>query len=256
FVVTLAARAFMVFGMLPLLGMTRFGAKFSRSYRTVMLWGGLRGAVSLALALAVTEHDNVPDDIRQFIAVATTGFVLMTLFVNGVSLRPLIRRLKLNELSPVERTLRNQAVVVVLYDLRQKTDELARIEHVDGQVLERIHHVFDNAQAGIDGSQVAQFTVDQKVSVGLSIAASREEELFFERLKAQILDWRTAETLLARAEQMSEAVRARGMKGFEATVAAELRYSRRFRMALRIHYLFGVQGWLARELATRFVNLL
>ena len=256
FIVTLLARAVMVFGVLPLLGMTPLATRVSRAYRIVMCWGGLRGAVSLALALAVTEHQNIPYEVRQFIAVATTGFVLMTLFVNGVSLRPLIRRLKLNELSPVERTLRNQAVVVVLDDLRQKTDELARTEHVDGQVLERIHHVFDNAQAGIDGSQVAQFTVDQKVSVGLSIAASREEELFFERLKAQILDWRTAETLLARAEQMSEAVRSRGMKGFEATVAAELRYSRRFRMALRMHYLFGVQGWLARELATRFVNLL
>src|SRR5690606_13706429 len=60
FVVTLLARGIMTFGMLPLLGLTRFGTKVSRSYRTVMWWGGLRGAVSLALALAVTEQHNVP----------------------------------------------------------------------------------------------------------------------------------------------------------------------------------------------------
>jgi CPA1 family monovalent cation:H+ antiporter len=256
FVVTLLARAVMVFGVLPLLGMTPLATRVSRAYRVVMCWGGLRGAVSLALALAVTEHQNIPYEIRQFIAVATTGFVLMTLFINGVTLRPLIRRLKLNELSPFERTLRNQAVVVVLDDLRHRTDDVARTEHVDGAVLERIRGVFDNAQASIDGSQVAQLTVEQKVSVGLSIVASREEELFFERLKAQILDWRTAETLLARAEQFNEAVRARGMAGFESVVAAEVRYSRRFRLALRMHYLFGMQSWLAAELATRFVNLL
>src|SRR5690606_33450566 len=29
-----------------------------------------------------------------------------------------------------------------------------------------------------------------------------------------------------------------------------------FRMALRVHYLFGFQGWLARELAKRFTNLM
>lgn len=256
FVVTLLARAVMVFGVLPLLGMTPLATRVSRAYRIVMCWGGLRGAVSLALALAVTEHQSIPYEVRQFIAVATTGFVLMTLFVNGISLRPMIRKLKLNELSAFERTLRNQAVVVVLDDLRHKTDDIAADDQIDPKALQRIHSVFDNAQTSTDGSQVAQLTLEQKVSVGLSIVASREEELFFDRLKAQILDWRTAETLLARAEQMNEAVRARGMKGFEATVAAELRYSRRFRVALRVHYLFGFQGWLAIELATRFTNLM
>ena len=29
-----------------------------------MLWGGLRGAVSLALALAVLEHPQLPDNIK------------------------------------------------------------------------------------------------------------------------------------------------------------------------------------------------
>src|SRR3546814_14418941 len=97
FAVTLVARGVMVFGVLPLLGLTRFGTKVSRAYKVVMWWGGLRGAVSLALALAVTEQHNVPYEARQFIAVATTGFVLMTLFVNGLSQRSVIRRLHLNE---------------------------------------------------------------------------------------------------------------------------------------------------------------
>src|SRR3546814_10499619 len=52
FAVTLVARGVMVFGVLPLLGLTRFGTKVSRAYKVVMWWGGLRGAVSLALALA------------------------------------------------------------------------------------------------------------------------------------------------------------------------------------------------------------
>ena len=54
FVVTLVARAIVVFGLLPLLGLTKLGTKVSNPYKVVMLWGGLRGAVSLALALAVT----------------------------------------------------------------------------------------------------------------------------------------------------------------------------------------------------------
>lgn len=256
FAVTLAARAFMVFGMLPLLGMTPFGAKFSRSYRTVMLWGGLRGAVSLALALAVTEQHNVPLEDRQFIAVATTGFVLLTLFVNGMTLRPLIRYLRLDQLSAKERTLRNQALVIALEDIREKTDGIARREHISDEVRERVEAVFDTAQAGVDSGEIQRLSQEEKVSVGLAMLAAREEELFFETLKAQLVDWRAAESLLARAERMSDAVRNGGLHGFYAAIAADLRYSSSFRWALRVHVLFGFQGWLAQELVKRFTNVI
>ncbi|WP_237173223.1 cation:proton antiporter [Paracandidimonas lactea] len=256
FAVTLMARGFMVFGMLPLLGLTRFGTKVSRSYRIVMWWGGLRGAVSLALALAVTEQHNVPYEARQFIAVATTGFVLLTLFVNGTSLRPLIRKLRLNELPLLERVLRNQAVVVALEDIREHTAEIARQEHLGDNARNSVDAVFDATQASIDGGELVRLTVDQKVAIGLGILAAREEEMFYDTLKAQVVDWRAAESLLARAERMSDAVRAGGLAGFHSAVAADLRYSPAFRMALRVHYLFGFQGWLASELAKRFTNLM
>src|SRR5690606_6252639 len=42
----------------------------------------------------------------------------------------------------------------------------------------------------------------------------------------------------------------------QAAIAADLRYSVGFRTALRLHHLFGVQAWLARELAKRFTNLM
>lgn len=256
FVVTFASRAVMVFGVLPLLGLTRFGTKVSGSYRVVMLWGGLRGAVSLALALAVTEQHNVPHEARQFVAVATTGFVLMTLFINGISLRPLIHRLRLDQLSPIERTIRNQAQVVALEGLQSQADEIATREHIGAEARARIHAVFDASLTAVSDAQVRQLSTDEKVAVGLAIIAAREEEMFFDVLKARIVDWRMAESLLARAERMSDAVRAGGLRGFEDAIAADLRYSAGFRLALRMHYLFGFQWWLARELAYRFMNLM
>ncbi|HEY9279122.1 MAG TPA: cation:proton antiporter [Eoetvoesiella sp.] len=256
FAVTLAARAVMVFGVLPLLGRTRFGTTVSRSYRAVMLWGGLRGAVSLALALAVTEQHNVPYEARQFIAVATTGFVLMTLFINGITLRPLIKRLKLDQLSPIERTIRNQALALAFEGLQEKTDEIARHEQIGDEVKGRIHAVFDASLTSVSDGQLHQLTHDERVAVGLAIVASREEEMFFDMLKTQIVDWRIAENLLARAERMSDAVRTGGVAGFESAIEADLHYSASFRLALRLHSLFGFQSWLAREIAKRFMSLM
>jgi CPA1 family monovalent cation:H+ antiporter len=256
FAATLVARAIVVFGLLPLLGLTRLGTRVSRAYKTVMLWGGLRGAVSLALALAVTERSDVPVEIRQFIAVATTGFVLLTLFINGISLRPLIGMLGLNQLSPVERTLRNQALTMALEELRDKTDEVASAEHIGPEARERIHAVFDaNLMQVLDG-EVVRMTLEERIAVGLAIIARREEEMFFDILKAQIVDWRMAESLLARAERLEDAVRTGGLTGFENAIAADVRYSRGFRIALRLHYRFGFQRWLASELALRFAALM
>ena len=49
-----AARAIILFGLLPLLTFFRLSPAVDRPYRAAILWGGLRGAVTLALALAVT----------------------------------------------------------------------------------------------------------------------------------------------------------------------------------------------------------
>jgi len=255
FVVTLAARSVMVFGVLPFFGRFGLGARVSRSYRIVMAWGGLRGAVSLALALAVTEQHNVPYEARQFIAVATTGFVLMTLFINGTTLRPLIHRLRLNQLSPIERTIRNQALMVALEDLQSRTTEIAQNEGIGSEAQARICSVFSTTMASANDGQVRQMTMDEKVAIGLAIVAAREQEMFFEMLKTQLVDWRIAENLLARAERMSDAVRSGGLAGFQAAIVADLRYSLPFRLALRVYYLFGIQRWLAYEMSKRFMSL-
>src|SRR6056297_2556399 len=61
----IAARAVILFGLLPLLTLLRLSPAVERPYRVAILWGGLRGAVTLALALAVTESFLVPDAIQR-----------------------------------------------------------------------------------------------------------------------------------------------------------------------------------------------
>lgn len=181
--------------------------------------------------------------------------MLATLFINGISLRPLIRMLGLNQLSPVERTIRNQALSVALETLQGKTDEIAKEDHIAPEARDRIHAVFDASLTAVHDSQVARMSLEQRTAVGLAIVARHEEEMFFDILKAQIVDWRMAESLLARAERLEDAVRTGGVKGFDEAIVADVRYSTGFRLALRLHYVFGFQGWLARELGQRFANL-
>lgn len=62
------------------------------SWNTVLVWGGLRGALSMVLALALGSE--LPH--RELIVTMTTGVVFLTLLVQGLTMAPLIRRLGLS----------------------------------------------------------------------------------------------------------------------------------------------------------------
>ncbi len=51
-----------------------------------------------------------------------TGFVLFTLLVNGLTLRPVIRLLKLDRLSPLNLALRNKVLALSLTDVRDAVE--------------------------------------------------------------------------------------------------------------------------------------
>ncbi len=256
FAVTLIARALVVYGLLPLLAAYGLGARVGRRFKVVIWWGGLRGAVSLALALAVTEHASVTPEAREFIAVSVTGFVLATLFINGLTLQPLIRLLGLNQLTAQERALRNQAVVVATAGIQEETDRIAAVEEVSEAARQLVHSIFDVSIVSVSDTQIQQFSEAQRIELGLSILARHEFELCFEILKHQIIDQNMAEMLLGRAERLEDAVRAQGLAGFRAATTRALRYPRRFRQAMRLYDLLGVQRWLGYELSQRFVLLM
>ena len=63
--------------------------------RTVLGWAGMRGVVSLALALALPQLPGrgAAGDLRQTVVLLTLGVIVSTLLVQGATLLPLITRL-------------------------------------------------------------------------------------------------------------------------------------------------------------------
>jgi len=83
----LLARAVVIYGL------SRFFKDTQISTKHVLFWGGLRGAISLALALSLTVEELGPGlEVLQAMAF---GIVLFTLLVQGTTMAPLLRRLKL-----------------------------------------------------------------------------------------------------------------------------------------------------------------
>ena len=106
----LAARLAVLFGLLPALAWLKLSAPVSHAYKLAIAWGGLRGAVTLVLALGVAENQAVHEADRHFVTILATGFVLVSVLFNGATLRWVMRQLGLDQLSPQEQALQGQAL--------------------------------------------------------------------------------------------------------------------------------------------------
>lgn len=73
------ARALVIYGLLPSYTMIPTLRKIDSSYKNVMMWGGLRGAVSLALAL------SLPTEVEGWFTIQSIvyGVVVFTLFIQA-----------------------------------------------------------------------------------------------------------------------------------------------------------------------------
>ncbi|PAX54316.1 Na+/H+ antiporter [Brunnivagina elsteri] len=96
--------------------------------QTILWWGGLRGSVSIALALSVPAI--LPG--REEIIATVFGVVLFTLLVQGLTVKPLLEKLKLLGNQPLrqqysEAVARQVALNRVLQHL-QKTEKLPGID--------------------------------------------------------------------------------------------------------------------------------
>jgi CPA1 family monovalent cation:H+ antiporter len=86
-VLVLLSRAISVYALCALFHRRRLAVE--QRYQHVLVWGGLRGALSLALALTVP--DSVPE--RDAMIISAFAVVTFSIFVQGLTMAPLIRRL-------------------------------------------------------------------------------------------------------------------------------------------------------------------
>jgi CPA1 family monovalent cation:H+ antiporter len=193
-VVVLVARALAVVPLVSALqrfaGVTRVGKR----NEAVLVWGGLRGAVALALALALPEELAQ----RDALVAMTGGVVLATLLINATTISALVSRLRLNRPSRTDQFL---TAAARLSAVRVARGRLKDLDLDDSVVRERLTAAERSARQelealGLDEGEQMQAVMRRGLAV---------ERATYQRLSdAGLLPPTSARTLLHEVDDQAE----------------------------------------------------
>jgi CPA1 family monovalent cation:H+ antiporter len=137
------SRGLVVYGLTFIYNRFNASRPVSLAYRHVMFWGGLRGAISLALALSITGATFGSEEIATELLLMTFGVVLFTLLVQGTTITPLLSYLGLTDRLEHEREQqRHQAMLYATRAGKRELDRLYDDGIISAEIWEAMSEVY------------------------------------------------------------------------------------------------------------------
>jgi CPA1 family monovalent cation:H+ antiporter len=207
-VISIFARAVSIFGLFPVVNRLPGVEDTDLRYQSVMVWGGLRGAVPLVLAM------SLPDtfEYRELYLNLSIGVVLFSLVVQATTLKLLMRFLGLQEPTPSEAYIRDEGLLTAKHHARQRIGELRRAGFFSDGVMADLDARYAEDEAEIRGK------IEELRRRGM--LGTREELKLIKRQKL-LLEKRVYADLFNRG-QLSE----KALKGLQHSIELQLDYLR------------------------------
>ena len=251
-------RLLVLFLLLPLLSLAKLTQPISTAYKLAITWGGLRGALTLVLALAVTENRELTPEVQRFVAVLATGMVLFTLLVNGTTLKFIIHLLRLDRLSPVDQALRDRVLALSYAEIAETIRATGREHEISPSALANALAPYEAgiAAANSPGAEEAGLTDHERLAIALVALGNQERMLALEIMAERAASPVTVQALLRNAEALGEGARSGGRLGYKRSAEAALAFPFSFAAAYFLYRRLGIVRFLADRLGDRFEMLL
>ncbi len=205
----LVSRGIVIYGLVPLLERMPNANPISRAYQTVMYWGGLRGAIALAIVLSLPEFEY-----RELFTVLVAGAVLFTLIVQGLTIEGLVKKLGLDEPPLSDRLSRFEG------ELNAKRKALARAPDLQSgglfsqrisETLTKVYHLqLDNLRQRIKDLRDSELDEDQERRLLFLRCFAAENTLYYGMFSRGHLSEQAYRELTHSMQLQSESMRYHG----------------------------------------------
>ena len=251
------ARGLLTFAVLPILSRTKIATEVSLGFRTVMWWGGLRGAVSLALALAIFENEAFSGDVRNFIAALVCAFVLFTLFINATTVGAVMRFFGLADLSPADLAIRNRTISRALENISSSMQGIAERRKISLEVADKVAQDYVGRATEIrDRDQNGEELTDSDwLNIGLKAIIGQERQGYFDQYASGYASGEIARELVSVTDELMDATKVGGVSGYKDRCELILGFNRRFRLSLWLQRRFGIVGPIGKQLENRMESM-
>ncbi|MDJ0567738.1 MAG: sodium:proton antiporter [Pleurocapsa sp. MO_192.B19] len=129
--ISLLARAVAVYTLVPLINWIQKSDPIDLRYQTVSFWGGLRGAVALALALSLAV--DFPN--RELMTMMTLAVALFTIISGGTTMASLLHGLNLDRPTVLDRLAKAEALVAAKQEGLQQLVDLKTMPMFDLEAI-------------------------------------------------------------------------------------------------------------------------
>jgi len=158
----------------PLIG--RIDEPLPKSWQGVLLWGGIRGAICMVLALSLPE--DLP--LRQPLMAMIFAVVIFTLLVQGLSIKTLLHKLGLIRLAPQEEYETRKGEICGLGRARSELEQMVGrgilSQHNYEVLAPRLHDRLNQLHADLD-----KVVADHQDAVAEELSRAEERLLHAEK---------------------------------------------------------------------------
>ncbi len=155
------SRLFVIYGLVPLINKFPGQPNINIRYQTIMYWGGLRGAIALAIILSINKFEY-----SELFTTIILGIVLYTLLVQGLTIEKLVKYLSLDKLSIPEKFSRLQAIFIAKKKSISAVDEMQEMGMLSintaNSVYTKYYKELDDITNKLNKLKTGKFTLDDE----------------------------------------------------------------------------------------------
>lgn len=143
-IIVAVARAISIYPLVAVFNFfTNDKNKIPKAWQHLLSWGSLRGALAVTMVLLIPEDLafagwNIPISPKEFLLSITVGCIFATLFLKATTIQAFMRRLKLDELTEIEKVEAQEARALIHHEVQERIKRYEQRGYVDASIANNL----------------------------------------------------------------------------------------------------------------------